>query len=409
VSPRSQARAALILLTALNFFNYIDRYVLFAVQPLVQQEFKISDFAFGRLTSAFFFCYMFAAPLMGWLADRYPRRVIIALGALLWSGATLLTAVTHTYTELLVRHTIVGIGEASFAAIAPAFLADLFGEERRGRILSIFYIAIPVGSACGYMIGGYMGHHYGWRTPFYVGAAPGFFLALSMFLIAEPKRGAKDTLAATGERASVTGLARNPAFLCATLGMAMLKFALGGVSAWMPTFLSRVRGIPLDRANLIFGALTGINGVVATLFGGFLGDRLLRKNSGAYYLLSAASMGLAIPTMALAIYVAGPTMFPAIFVTEFVLFLNNGPLNAAIVNSVAAPIRATAIAVNLFIIHLLGDAFSPALMGWISDRSSLAAAFGTAIVASGLSCLILWYGARFAPKLDRAVLEAGAS
>ena len=408
MSARNQARIALALLTALNFFNYIDRYVLFAVQPLVQQEFRVSDRDFGLLTSAFFFCYMCAAPVMGWLADRYPRRVIIALGALLWSAATLLTAVTHTYGELLARHTIVGIGEASFATIAPAFLADLFGEERRGRILSIFYIAIPVGSACGYMIGGFMGHRYGWRTPFYVGAAPGFFLALSMFLIPEPKRGAKDTLAATGERTSVLGLARNPAFMCATLGMAMLTFALGGLSAWMPTFLSRVRHMPLDRANLVFGGITGFNGVVATLLGGFLGDRMLRRNSGAHYLLSSVSMGLAIPTMIVAIYVAGPAMFPAIFVTEFVLFLNNGPLNAAIVNSVAAPIRATAIAVNLFIIHLLGDAFSPALMGWISDHSSLQAAFGTAIAASFLSCVILLYGARFAPKLDVAALEREA-
>jgi len=145
---------------------------------------------------------------------------------------------------------------------------------------------------------------------------------------------------------------------------------------------------------------------VATLIGGWLGDRLLRRYFGAYYVLSGLSMGLAIPTMALAIYVAGPVMFPAIFLTEFVLFLNNGPLNAAIVNSVAAPIRATAIAVNLFIIHLLGDAFSPTLMGWISDRSSLEVAFGTAILASALSSGILLFGARFAPRLDVAALRA---
>ncbi len=406
MSPRTQARAALALLTALNFFNYIDRSVLFAVQPLVQQEFHRSDRDFGLLTTAFFFCYMVAAPFVGWFADRYPRRNIIMMGGLVWSGATLLTAVTHNFTELLVRHVIVGIGEASFVTIAPAFLADLFGEDRRGKILSIFYIAIPTGTAAGYVIGGYLGHHYGWRTPFYVGAAPGFLLALAIMLIPEPKRGSQDTLAVTPERSSVLGLARNPAFLCATLGMAMLTFALGGISVWMPTFLSRVRHLPLDRANLIFGAITGINGVVATLIGGWLGDRLLRRYFGAYYVLSGLSMGLAIPTMALAIYVAGPVMFPAIFLTEFVLFLNNGPLNAAIVNSVAAPIRATAIAVNLFIIHLLGDAFSPTLMGWISDRSSLEVAFGTAILASALSSGILLFGARFAPRLDVAALRA---
>ena len=403
--PSPHPRLALVILTALNFFNYIDRSVLFAVQPLVQQEFHRSDRDFGLLTTAFFFCYMVAAPFMGMLADRYPRRLIVLIGALIWSGATLMTAITYDFETLLIRHTIVGIGEASFVIIAPAFLADLFSEDRRGKILSIFYIAIPVGTAAGYVIGGYMGHHYGWRTPFYIGAIPGFVLALCMLFVAEPRRGSRDTLEATPERTHVLGLARNGAFLCATLGMAMLTFALGGISVWMPTFLSRVRHIPLDQANLIFGLITGFNGIVATLIGGWLGDRLLRRNKGGYYLLSGAAMGLAIPAMAVAIYLPGPLMFPAIFVGEFVLFLNNGPLNAAIVNAVAAPIRSTALAVNLFIIHLLGDAFSPTLMGYISDRSSLQAAFGTALLASGLSCAILLYGARFAPRLRLA--EAG--
>ncbi len=252
------------------------------------------------------------------------------------------------------------------------------------------------------MIGGYMGHRFGWRAPFYVAAAPGFLLAVAMWFIAEPARGAHDTLAATPERTQVTLLARNGAFLCATLGMAMLTFALGGISVWMPTFLSRVRHIPLDRANLIFGAMTGINGIVATLIGGYWVDHMLRRDHAAYYRFSGLAMGAGVPLMALAIYVAGPVMFPAIFLAEFVLFLNNGPLNAAIVNSVSAPIRATAIALNVFIIHLLGDAFSPTLMGWISDRSSLEAAFGTAIAACALSCIILLYGMRYAPRIQRS-------
>src|SRR5258706_5204828 len=122
--PSPHPRLALVILTALNFFNYIDRSVLFAVQPLVQQEFHRSDRDFGLLTTAFFFCYMIAAPFMGILADRYPRRIIIAIGALVWSGATLLTAVTYNFETLLIRHTIVGIGEASLVIIAPAFPAE---------------------------------------------------------------------------------------------------------------------------------------------------------------------------------------------------------------------------------------------------------------------------------------------
>src|SRR5208283_1661172 len=155
--------AALLLLTALNFLNYIDRNVLFAVQPLIQKEFALSDQQVGFLTSAFFICYMIAAPLIVPLADRFPRKRIMALGAFVWSLATLLSAVTHNYDELLLRHVIVGIGEATFVAISPAFLADLFPETIRGRVMGFFYMATPVGSALGYIVGGYLGHHYGDR------------------------------------------------------------------------------------------------------------------------------------------------------------------------------------------------------------------------------------------------------
>ena len=139
-------RTALIVLTALNLLNYVDRNVLFAVQPLVQQEFHLSKTQIGYLTSAFLGFYMVAAPFVGPLADRYSRKLIIVLGAIFWSALTLLTAFTHTYTELLIRHTLVGIGEATFVTIAPTFVADLFAEEKRGRILGIFYLALPVGS-----------------------------------------------------------------------------------------------------------------------------------------------------------------------------------------------------------------------------------------------------------------------
>src|SRR6201997_2307547 len=193
-SAKLYPRTALILLTALNLLNYIDRSVLFAVQPLVQAEFHLTNAEVGYLTSAFLLFYMVAAPFTGPLADRYSRKVIIALGAIFWSGLTLLTAVTHTYKELLVRHTLVGIGEATFVTIAPTFVADLFPEEKRGRILGVFYLAIPVGTAAGYLLGGYLAPHYGWRFPFYVAAVPGFLLALAVLLLREPERGRFDSV-----------------------------------------------------------------------------------------------------------------------------------------------------------------------------------------------------------------------
>ena len=329
-------------------------------------------------------------------------------GALLWCAATLLTAFTNSFETLLFRHTLVGIGEATFVTIAPSFLADLFSEEHRGQIFGIFYLNIGLGSAVGFMVGGYFGQHYGWRSPFYVAAVPGFLLAIAMAFLPEPVRGSHDLLKPTGERTTFGGLFRNSAFWMATLGMAMTTFAMGGMQAWMPNFLTNSRGVPLDRANLIFGGMTGFNAIAATFIGGWLGDRLLKRTAGAYYLISAATLAISVPAMLVAIYKTGPMMFPAIFVAEFLLLLNTAPLNAAVVNSVGAAIRATAIALNLFVIHLLGDAFSPTLIGRISDKSNLQTGFLAAIVAIVIGAVILFYGMRFAPEIPAQTVEVAA-
>ncbi len=394
------AIAALVILTALNFVNYIDRSVLFAVQPLIQHEFPRDDAAFGALTSAFFIFYMCTAPVIGPLADRYPRRLIMIVGALVWSAATLLTAVTYDFRTLLIRHTLVGVGEATFVTIAPAYIADFFGERQRGRVLSVFYLAIPAGTAMGYLLGGYLGSHYGWRTPFYVGAIPGLLLGLLMFALPEPERGGADRVAGTFERNTVAGLFRNKAFWTCSLGMAMLTFAIGGMQVWMPTFLVRMRGVPLADANRTFGLMTLASGILATLMGGWLGDYMLRFTRGGYYLVSAVAAVVTLPAIAVAVSVTGAGMYPAIFVAEFFLLINTAPLNAALVNSVSASIRATAIAVNICTIHLLGDAFSPTLMGYISDRTNLRMAFLAASAAVGIAAIILFYGIRSAPELE---------
>lgn len=398
-APRRAAGWALVILAALNFVNYIDRSVLFAVQPLVQREFHGSDARFGLLTTAFFFCYMIVAPLVGWLADRHSRRMLMVAGAIVWSAATLLTAITHNFAELLIRHTLVGIGEATFVAIAPSFLSDLFAEQRRGRALSIFYLAVPVGTALGYLLGGALAGPHGWRAPFLVGAVPGLILALLLLTVPEPQRGASDRLPPSLERGTLRGLMHNAAFWTTTLGMAMMTFTVGGMQVWMPTFLHRVRGVPLAVANFRFGAMTLVAGLAATLLGGWLGDRFESHRRGGHCLISAIGMTLALPAVLLAVFHSGAAMWPAIFCGEFFLLLNTAPLNAAVLNSVAAPIRATAFAVNLFTIHLLGDAFSPSLMGAISDHSNLQVAFLAASAAIAISAALLYFGIRFAPRL----------
>lgn len=394
-----QPRTALIVLTALNLLNYVDRNVLFAVQPLVQNEFRLTNVQIGYLTSAFLGFYILAAPFVGPLADRYSRKLIIALGAFFWSGLTLLTAVTHNYTELLIRHTLVGIGEATFVTIAPTFVADLFAENKRGRILGVFYLAIPVGSAAGYLLGGHLSAHHGWRYPFYIAAAPGFLLAIAALFLKEPERGQFDTLKVTPERGTILGLARNPAFLTSTLGMAAMTFSLGGIQVWMPKFLYSDRGYTLEAANFAFGIIIVVDGILAALAGGWLGDYLLPRMKSSYYFVSALSMLLGVPVMIVALFARGRIMIPSIAIAAFFLLLNTSPLNAAVINSVDAHIRATALAVNIFIIHILGDVPSPTMMGWVADQRSLQAAFVLPIIGMGVSSAILFYGMRFAPEV----------
>jgi MFS transporter, Spinster family, sphingosine-1-phosphate transporter len=406
--PKLYPRLLLAVLTGLNILNYIDRNVLFAVQSDVKKEFLVTDAQIGFLTSAFFYTYMIAAPLIGWVGDRVPRKNIVVIGIFIWSGFTFLTWFVHDYNQLLFRHAIVGIGEASYATIAPTLIADSFPPLRRGRMLSIFFLGLPVGSAAGYFVGGYLAHHFGsWRAPFMAAGIPGFVLALLLWFLPEPPRGQHEEHAPVDVWALLRGLARNGAFITATLGMAAYTFAVGGMQVWIPTFLVRLRGLELKAANVDFSAIVIVNGIGATLLGGWIGDRLLKRFFGAYYTFSGVAMLLAVPFMVAAIYTTGRAMFPAIFAAVFFILIGTGPTNAALVNSVSASIRSTALAVNVFVIHLLGDAFSPALIGRLSDKTgSLQKAFWVAFAAAAISGLILLFGAKFAPRFKTEELKA---
>jgi MFS family permease len=403
----SPALVALLLLIGLNLLNYVDRYILPGEVSLIKSEFHSTDQQIGALTTALFVTYMLTAPLTGWLGDRFRRKPLIVAGAVLWSLATLATAWVHDYRTLYLRHALVGVGEATFGIFAPTVLADFYPERDRNRILSIFYLAIPVGAALGYLAGGQLGSLWGWRAPFFICAIPGLAIAaLFAWLGREPERGASDHVRPTADRTSVAGLFRNPAFLTATFGLATLTFAMGGVSAWVPTFLQRFAGLSVSKAGTVMGASLVVDGIAGTLVGGWVAQRWLRTDHRALYLLSFWSVALTLPCGALLFFGPPAWSIPTLFITEFFLFLNTGPLNAAIVNSVSAPVRATAVSLNLFCIHFFGDTFSPQIIGAISDRSNLRIGLGATLVMMVVSCVILRAGARFAPPLEVAAQTA---
>lgn len=397
----SPALGTFLLLIGLNLLNYIDRYILPGAQPLIQREFGATDEQMGALTTAMFFFYMFAAPATGWLGDRMSRKPLIIAGAILWSLATLGTVWVHSYWMFYLRQAFVGIGEATFGIYAPAVLADFYPERDRNRVLSIFYIAIPVGAALGYVAGGEIGSALGWRAPFFICAIPGLVIAaLYMGFGREPMRGASDHLRATPNRVTFLGLFKNPAFLTGTMGLAMLTFAMGGISAWVPTFLHRYAGLSVADASLTVGAITVVDGIAGTLTGGLLAQRWLRTNHRALYLISFWSVVLTLPCGAMVFFGPKSLAIPSLFAAEFFLFLNTGPLNTAIVNSVSAPVRATAISINLFCIHCFGDTFSPQIIGAISDRTDLALGLGATLIFLVVSATILMIGSRYAPPLE---------
>lgn len=396
------ATTALVLLTAMNFVNFIDRYILPGVQELVKKEFSLSDERVGALTFWFFVTYMCAAPLTGWLGDHFPRKPLIILSALLMSGMNLFTATVHSYLALNLRHAALGIAEASFSIYAPALLADFYEPDQRNRVLTIFYTAIPVGAAFGFALGGALGGRFGWRVPFYVSAAPGILVAVLIWIfVKEPKRGETDDASAGKKRSKSSsfsalfgGLAKNPQYLYATFGMAMVVFSLGGISAWVPSFLQRVGGYSSGAAGLIVGAVTVLGGLGGTAVGGWIAQLWLKRNKQALYLISAWSALLTVPPAVMCFFGPKWAMIPGLALAQFFIFLGNGPLNTAIVNSVNGTIRATAIAMELFLIHALGDAPSPRLIGLVSDHSTLSTGLGVTLITMVVAAGLLFLGAK---------------
>jgi len=397
---RSASRL-LWLLFAVNLFNYIDRQILFSVFPAVKADLHLSDTQLGLLASAFMWVYLSVAPVFGVLADRRSRPRLMGLGVGTWSLATALSGMVRSYGQLLFGRALVGVGEASYGSVAPAMLSDAFEPAHRGRALAVFSMAIPVGSALGYLLGGLFEQAFGWRAAFFIVGIPGMWLAWTVGRLSDVARGGTGQAALTPRPAAVPRLAdylellKTKSYLLNCLAMTGMTFAVGGLAAWVPTYLVRVRGMGLAEANLVFGLLTLVSGLGGTMAGGWLGDRLLPRLPTAYFLVSGVGLVLSVPCAAAVILLDDRTwVLVAIFLAEVFIFLNTGPLNAIVANVSRSEVRATAYAVNIFVIHALGDAISPTIVGMVSDRIGLSAAFWIAPGALALAALFCFWGMR---------------
>ena len=407
--PSSAAKISLLLLLGVNLFNYIDRYVLAAVEPEIQAHFFAPDdpnahALTGLLGTAFLVTYMISAPIFGWLADRMSRWLIIGASVILWSAATAASGLAGTFAMFFAMRLLVGVGEGGYGPAAPAIISDFFPIESRGRVLSYFYVAIPVGSALGYAIGGFVTSHWGWQTAFFAVAPPGVLLGLACFLQRDPR---DQSRAVKSERPTLRDyirLARIKSYVWNTLAMTALTFALGGLAFWIPRYLQH-RGLP-PSSRIVFGGMLFAAGITATPLGGLVGDLFRRRFGGAYFLVSAIGVIIAFPVSAAIVFVPFPLAWVFMFVALFLLFFNTGPSNTAIANVTQPSVRAMAFAVNIFIIHALGDAAAPPLIGFVADRTNMDVAFLVVTVAMFIAGVLWLCGAKFLAP-DMAAAERG--
>lgn len=370
--------ASLLVLTGLNLLDYLDRQLLAAVLTPIKEELHLSDEQLGTIQSAFMWGYFLTSPIFGYLGDRLPRRWLVAGGVFVWSLGTVMSGHVNALGALIFFRVLVGFGEASFGTISPGWIADLFPPAKRNNAISIFYLAIPVGSALGYILGSAIAAKYGWRAAFLWAGYPGLLLAFVLFLLREPARGASEGKAPACVAAEAKpgwsaylGLFKFRQYRLVIAGYVAQTFAMGGFALWAPTFLHRVHHMKNADAGDFFGKALVISGLIATLGGGFVATAWQRRTGRGYAGMLALSSLLTAPAAYIA-FSATDTLTSkiALAASMFFIFLSTGPVNTLILETVPVAMRATAMAGSIFAIHMFGDLWSPRIVGHLSDRWS---------------------------------------
>lgn len=398
----------LALLTMLNLLNYLDRLVVSAVLPKLSADLSLSKLEGGALATIFLVGYFVTSPIFGTLGDRGNRKGLIAVGVAVWSIATIATGFATGRWSLFAARAVVGIGEASYATIAPTIIDDIAPVDKKGRWLAVFYSASPIGSALGYFVGGGVEHAFGWRAAFFVAGGPGLLLAALCLLMAEPARQGVSKRESVFEAAKALLPLR--LYRRGVLGYAAYTFAIGAFAYWAPTYLYERYKLALSDANLRFGAITVIAGAIGTAVGGWWGDRAAKKDRGeadesrnaalGYLRVCAISLAVGAPlALAAILSPTAPAFFFWVFIAELALFTSTSPINSVILRSVPIERRASAMALSILAIHLLGDLWSPALIGLIADHAPMELAMLMLPVAFAVGAGIWWMPKPRAPEL----------
>lgn len=361
---------AISVLFCVNLVNQLDRNILASLLPLIQVEYAVNDQWVGLLGSSFIWVFMLSAVPFGYLADRSSRTFIIAGGLGMWSAATALSGLVPNFASLFACRAFVGIGEAGYAAAAPSMIADYFPPSRRGRALSAFFLAMPLGAGLGFALGGWLGQLVGWRQAFLFAAAPGLALTLLAVGLREPPRGGQDAsteIEFQSLRQALARLVRIPTYVCIVVTGTLVTFALGGIAVWLPTYLLRVYGMNLSEAGVLSGGTLMIGSLAGTVAGAGVAEWLAKRTRNALVYTISISLLITAAILPLFLTIEKEFLAPFMLLTNFFLFWHIGPINTLIANVSPPNVRGVAVALQILVIHLLGDAFSPALIGSVSD------------------------------------------
>lgn len=376
----------LAVLALINFVNFAARQVIVPLITMLRDPLGASDSQLGSLTALLLIVLAFGSIPSGFLADRYSRKGIIALGILFWSVATFAGGLAASFLFLLVARSFVGLGEAAYAPAAQSMISGAFPQERRAAAQAIFASGMLLGGACGQVVGGIVAPRYGWQMAFFIVAAVGIIPAIALLGLQEPPRGPRSEVVPIARILSV------PAFLSMIAGGICITFASVSLIAWGVDFAVTYKGFSSSEAAVSLSIIALVSAICGVLCGGFVADRLQRRFSFGRLIAIGAALLLAAPFLLVAIQSEEKnTVLVGLFVATFFMSWYHGPVTAVIHDMMPRRAHSTSIGVYMFATQLVGGA-GPWVIGKISDQRDLQVALQIAtavLVCGGLLMLLV--------------------
>ncbi|CAM4775062.1 unnamed protein product [Rotaria magnacalcarata] len=374
------------ILLCINLLNYMDRFIIAGILDKIIHDFKISESQGGLLQTVFVCSYMALAPLFGYLGDRYSRKMLITVGVSVWSVTTLAGSFVpkNLFAVFAILRGLVGIGEASYSCVAPTIIADMYKHDMRTRMLALFNIAVPVGGGLGYIVGAYVSVAFNgnWRWALRITPVLGIVCVILLaVLVREPVRGGADgaqVLKRDNWFSDILKIFRVKSFILTTLGFTWVAFALGALSWWAPRFLQLAYTLHYTvisdktKANvsLYFGIITCFAGVLGVVMGTEIARWYRKRNQRGDPIVCGVAVLVSVPFLFVALIYSKDNIiltWISIFIAETLLCSNWAIISDMLMYIIVPARRATASSMQIFILHLFGDASSPYIIGLISD------------------------------------------